>query len=177
MSNSQPIFYTNEKHAKTQVRSLEYLFQITAAKTVVVYPRGCEILPTFDALTQPQIDAYLGTTSEFLATQFDATSMGTDAFGGIINMGTMASPGPSTLAAQTGQCAALAEVSVTSYTGANNATTVPTLSFGPTGLAPTSLTTACALGANGNIAFRAVITGVDALTSGFIKVIVRWIAA
>lgn len=177
MSNSQPIFYTNEKHAKTQVRSLEFLFQITAAKTVVAYPRGMDILPAFDALTQQQINDYLGTTNEFLATQFDATSMGTDAFGGIINMGTMASPGPSSLAPQLGQAAAIAEVSVTSYTGANNATSVATLSFGPTGLAPTSLTTGSALGVNGNIAFRAVITGVDALTSGFIKVVVRWVAA
>jgi spore coat protein U-like protein len=102
--------------------------------------------------------------------------MGTDAFGGIINMGTEAAAGVSTLTAQAGQAAALAEVTVTSYTGAG-VISAQSLSFGPTGLAASTLSTASALGANGNIAFRAVLTGVDALTSGFIKVVVRWVAA
>lgn len=178
MPNMQPLFYTNEKHAKTQLRELEFIFQITAAKTVVVYPRGADILPLFDATTQAVIDAYLGTTNEFLLAQFDATSMGTDAFGGIINMGTMTSPGTysSSLTAQAGQAAALVSVEVSTQSGTSFGTWFPTAAFGPTGLASTSLTTGCALGANGNIAFRAILTGVDALTSGLIKVVVKWIA-
>ena len=164
MSNMQPLFYLNEKHAKTQARFLTYTFQITAAKTVVAYPRGAEILPTFDALTQAQIDAYLGSTNEFLATQFDATAMGTDAFGGIINM--------------YGQAGLVATCDVVSKTGTGLATIVNSSSFGPvSGLAASSLTAGVAVSSLGNIAFRGVLTGVDALTSGIITVTIKWIAA
>lgn len=180
MPNDQAIFYSNEKHGKTQPRYLEYTFQITAAKTVVAFPRGAEILPSFDALTQAQIDAYLGTTSEFLVTQFDTTSMGTDAFGGLINMtGGIVSQGassPSYFQPQ-GQAASVISCEITSMTGAGLATRVQSASFGPTGLAPTSLTAGCALGANGNIAFRGVLTGLDALTSGLILVRIGWVCA
>lgn len=162
MSNCQPIFYTNEKHAKSQIRTLEFVFQITAAKTVVPYPRGVDCLTTFDALTQAQIDAYLGTTNEFLVGLFDATSMGTDAFGGIINMA--------------GQAGLVVSADVISKTGAGLATQVTSSSFGGSTMASSSLTAGCAVGANGNIAFRGVMTGVDALTSGVIYVKIGWIA-
>ncbi len=162
MSNVQPIFYLNEKHAKSQARFITFTFQITAAKTIVPYPRGQDCLTAFDALTQAQIDAYLGTSSEFLVTQFDATSMGVDAFGGIINMA--------------GQAGLVISCDVTSKTGAGLATQVVSSSFGGTGLAASSLTAGCALGANGNIAFRGVMTGVDALTSGIITVTIKWVA-
>ena len=163
MSNSQPIFYTNEKHAKSQIRTLEYVFQITAAKTIVPFPRGAEVLSTFDALTQAQIDAYLGTTNEFLVGLFDATSMGTDAFGGLINMA--------------GQASTVVACDIISKTGTGLATQVISSSFGGSTMASSSLTAGCAVGANGNIAFRGVMTGVDALTSGVIYVKISWIAA
>lgn len=179
MSNDQSIFYTNEKHGKTQPRFLNYTFQITAAKTIVAYPRGAEVLPTFDALTQAQIDAYLGTASEFTAAQFDATSMGTDAFGGLINMtGGVVAQGaniPAFMVPQ-GQAAAVVYCIITSKTGTGLATQVASTSYGPTGLAATSLTAGCAVGANGNIAFRGVVTGLDALTSGIITVTIGWVA-
>lgn len=179
MSNNQSLFYTNEKHGKTQPRYLTYTFQITAAKTVVVFPRGSEILATFDALTQPVIDAYLGTSGEFTAAQFDATSMGTDAFGGLINMtGGVVSQGanPLSFAQPQGQAAQVVSVEITSKTGANLATRVISESFGPTGLTASSLTAGCAVGANGNIAFRGILTGLDALTSGLIEVKIGWVA-
>lgn len=179
MANDQSIFYTNEKHGKTQARYLTYTFQITAAKTVVPFPRGSEILPVFDALTQAQIDAYLGTAGEFTAAQFDATSMGTDAFGGLINMtGGVVSQGanPLSFAQPQGQAAQVISCEITTKSGTGLATRVFSGSFGPSGLTASSLTAGCAVGANGNIAFRGVLTGLDALTSGLITVVIGWVA-
>lgn len=178
MPNAQSLFYTNEKHAKSQVREMEFIFQITGAKTSTVYPRGSDVLALYDATTQAVIDAYLGTTNEFLAAQFDATAMGTDAFACLINMtggqvSQGANPPPST--AQ-GQAALVVSAEMSTQSGTNGGTIVTCTSFGPTGIAASTLSAACAVGANGNIAVRGVLTGLDALTSGMIKVIVRWVA-
>jgi hypothetical protein len=178
MSNDQSIFYTNDKHGKTQARFLNFTFNITAAKTVSVFPRGCEVLSTFDALTQPVIDAYLGTTSEFTAAQFDATAMGTDAFGGLINMTGFSTPqGTGAFSYPAGQAASVVSLNVSLKSGTNFATIVQSNAFGPTGLTASTLAAGCAVGANGNIAFRSVLTGLDVLTSGIITVTVGWIAA
>ncbi len=63
-------------------------WQVTAAKTVSPLPiSNNSVLTTFDALaSQAVIDNWLGSTNEFLLAQFDSTSMGTDAFGGLINI-------------------------------------------------------------------------------------------
>lgn len=168
MSADTPNFYRNEKHAKSQAREIVLCFQITAAKTVVPLPRGIDCLTAFDALTQPQIDAYLSrpmdgyvstSATGFTAAQFDATSMGTNVFGGIVNMNQ-----------QAGYCSYLA---ATLYTG-GSATTV--LAEGATGLAASSLTNGVARSPAGDLAFRAILTGVDAATSGLILVKIGWIS-
>lgn len=162
------LFYTNEKHAKTQPRFMDFTYSITAAKTVSPYPIGADSFTFFDAITQAQIDAYLGTTNEFLAAQFDATAMGTDAFGGLIRM----SGAPSTV----GQAAVAVRLVGQVYSGAGFATLTTGAALGSAGIAASTLSTAVAVSTNGNLAFRFVATGLDALTSGIIVIRVGWIA-
>ena len=72
---SQPLFFWNEKHAKSQPNVLDFTYQITAAKTVSPVPQGADSLTSFDAITQATIDNYLGVANDFPATYFDATAM------------------------------------------------------------------------------------------------------
>lgn len=164
----QPLFYWNEKHAKTQPGVLDFTYQITAAKTVSPVPQGADSFSFFDAITQAQIDAYLGTPNDFLAAQFDATAMGTDAFGGIVRM----SGSPSILA----QGFQLLKMEALLFSGAGLATVAQAAALGSVGIAASTLGTACALSTSGNIGFKFVTTGLDALTAGIIVVRLYWIS-
>jgi hypothetical protein len=159
------LFYANEKHPKTQPHRMDFTFQITAAKTVVSYPVGADVYPAFDALTQAVIDRYLGSTNEFLATLFDATSMGADAFGGLINM--------------KGQAASVVRMEAKCYSGTGNATLVARAAIGSAGLTASTLETAVGVSSSGNIGFKVDFGNTpdfDALTSGIIIVSVWWIS-
>ena len=165
------LFYSNEKHAKTQPRSMDFTYQITAAKTVTAYPQGTDSFTFFDAITQAQIDAYLGTTNEFLAAQFDATAMGADTFGGLIRM----SGSPSTLA----QAAVAVRMEAMCYSGAGNATLVSRAALGSAGITASTLETAVAVSTTGDLAFKVDFGNTpdfDALTAGIIVIRVYWIA-
>lgn len=156
---SQPIFYWNEKLGKTQAHKLVFEFQITAAKTVAPKPLGQPVLTTFDALaSQSVIDTFLGTTNEFLLAQFDATSMGTDAFGMLVNLG-----------GSLGQAASGVVMHASVFSGTYNATTVNANAIAGS-LTASTLETAFAVGANGNLGVKLVAAGLDALTSGIIRV-------
>lgn len=158
------LFYWNEKLGKTVPRQLVLLYEITAAKTVSLVPVGSPNLATFDALaSQAVIDTFLGTTNEFTLAQFDTTSMGADAFGALINMA--------------GQCQSVLNCNISFVTGTGNSTTANRSSLNR-GLAASTLETAVGLGANGNIAFKAAFigAGLDAATSGTIRVIIDWIS-
>ncbi len=159
MSNQVSLVYWNDKAQKGEARKLTLIYKITAAKTVVDQ-LNMPVLTTFDALsTQAQIDDFLGTTNEFLLAAFDATAMGTDAFAGIVAMG--------------GQCKELVAWEATSYTGAG-AVSLGLVLDSTSAMTASSLTSQAAKGANGNIAFRAILTGVDALVAGLIKVELTW---
>lgn len=161
---SVPVFMWNESLAKTIPHPLVFSYKITAAKTVVPHVQGLQsaVLSTFDAIaSQSVIDTFLGTTNEFLVAQFDATSMGTDAFGCIVNM--------------KGQGAQAAYMNIRVYSGANLATEVTVAASGGS-LASSTLETAYALGSQGNLAFKSVLSGVDALTSGIIECRLFWVA-
>lgn len=162
------LFYTNEKHPKTQPRIMDFTYQITAAKTVSPYPVGADSYTSFDAITQSQIDTYLGIANDFPASYFDATAMGTDAFAGIIRM----SGAPSTA----GQAAQVVALEVVLYSGAGLTTTALRGALGSAGMTASTLETACAVSPAGNLAFKFVATGLDALTAGMIRVRVMWIA-
>lgn len=166
-----PLTYWNEKHAKTQPGVLDFTYQITAAKTVSPAPQGADSFTFFDAITQNQIDTYLGTANDFLAAQFDATAMGADTFGGLVRM----SGSPSILA-QAFQCI---KMEARCFSGTGNTTVVERAALGSAGITASTLETACAVSTSGNLAFKIDFGNTpdfDALTSGIIVVRLYWIS-
>lgn len=162
---STSLFYWNEKHGRTQVRTINLAYSITAAKTVTALPSGIDCLTAFDALTQAQIDAYLGNSSDFLLAKFDATSMGAHAFGGVVNM--------------LGQAHAVVSMEAHCASGTGLATIVSRFAIGSTGLTSTTLETAVGISTAGNIGFKisfGATPDFDALTAGLIIVKLNWLA-
>lgn len=164
----QPLFYWNEKHAKSQPGVLDLSYQITAAKTVTPVPQGADSFVSFDAITQAQIDAYLGLANDFPATYFDATAMGTDAFGGMVRM----SGSPSILA----QGFQLLKMEAKVLSGAGLGTVSERAALGSAGITASTLETACAISPSGNFGFKIVSTGLDVLTAGLIVVRLYWVS-
>lgn len=166
----QPLMYWQEKLGKTQPRCLELPFQITAAKTVSPVPQGIPALTTFDAIaSQATIDDFLGTTNEFLLAAFDATSMGNDTFGGLVNL----------MGATSGQAAKLLYMTARCYSATGGATLVERTVVPSTTLTASTLVTECALGASGNVAFKVDFGNTpdfDALTAGLIIIQLYWIS-
>lgn len=154
MATSPGLFFWQDKIGRNNPHVVQFLFKITAAKTVSQLPQGTPTLTSFDAIaSQAVIDDFLGTTNEFLLAQFDATAMGTDAFACLVNFG--------------GQADEL--YGVEAYVD-DLTTRVEASLASVTTLTSSSLSTQCAKGANGNLAARLVLTGLDALTSGIISV-------
>ena len=163
-----PLFYWNEKHSKSQPRVLELCYNITAAKTVSPLPQGADSLNSFDVITQAQLDAYTGTASEFAAASFDATSMGTDAFGGVVRM----SGSPSLYA----QGFSLMKMEAKLMSGTGFGTIAERGALAATGLTASTLESACSISSVGNFGFKLLLSGLDALTSGLIIVRFYWIS-
>lgn len=149
-------------------RRLRLTYYITAAVTVSPRPllAGPGSLAVFGAIAaQSTIDNFLGTTSEFNYLAFDATAMGADAMGVIVNMG--------------GQAADLISVEMACYSGSGLATLVSRHAQKSATLTNSVLATEAALGANGNIAFKVDwgnTPDFDGLTSGTILCDINWIA-
>lgn len=141
-------------------------FSITAAVTQSPLPiDDARALNGFaaGAFTQALIDAHLGTSSEFTAAQFDATSMGADAQGVIVDMG--------------GQVDELIAVRAKCYSGTAGATLVERYFEDSTTLTDSSLTTECALGANGNVGIKidwGNSPDFDGLTAGQVELEIQW---
>jgi len=156
-----PLTYWNERVQLSQPRKLTLQFTITGAKTVVD-PYRSPTLTAFDAIaSQAVIDAHLGTTNEFLLVAFDSTSLGADAFGGIVNM--------------SGQCAEVYEMVATCYSATNTVVTRQCEDLAV--LTASTLATEVAKGASGNIAFKVDFGNTpdfDALTGGTIKIEILW---
>ena len=163
MGSHVSLMYWNEKVQRGESRELDLVFNITgaAASTEV---QGMPVLSTYGAIaSQSVIDSFLGTTNEFLVAAFDATSMGADAFGGIVNMG--------------GQAKEVLFMSAKCYSGTGGATLVERLVQDSAALTASTLATEVALGANGNIAFKVDFGNTpdfDALTAGTIHVKIVW---
>lgn len=151
---------------------LQLQWSITAAKTVTPLPiTASAVLTAFDAIAaQSTIDNFLLTTNEFLIAQFDATAMGTDTFAGIIKMNG-ANVAGSTVS---GQAESVQAFTATVHSGTNFSTSTPTAAISVATLTSSSNTTQVAVGANGDIAFRMVATGLDVLTSGLININIFW---
>lgn len=168
MAADTPNFYRNEKHAKSQAREIVICLQVTGTKTSAFLPRGIDALIAYDAVTQQVIDDYLtrpfdGYTSSsstgFTASQFDATAMGANVIGGVVNMNQQA-----------------AYVSYMSASFATGGTTVTQIADGATGLPASTLSTAVGISPAGDIGFRAILTGLDAATSGVVVIRIGWIS-
>lgn len=147
-----------------QVQRDVWSFDITAATTVSPLPvDDVSALTTFGALTQAVIDAHLGTSDEFTAAQFDATSMGADAFGCILDMGK--------------QGAELVRVVAKCSSGTAGATLVERSVKASSSLTDSTLQTEAALGADGNIGIKVDFGNTpdfDGLTAGQIEIEVFW---
>jgi hypothetical protein len=158
MTNTRPSEYWQEQFGKTQPHKLEFIFGITAAKTVSLKPQGLgAVLSFFDAITQAQIDAALESTNEFTAAKFDATSMGADAFGLIVNCAK--------------QIQKLVAAKAVCYSGTDGQTVVQTATITP--LADTTLASQASVSSLGNIGAKFNFGNTpdfDALTAGIIVV-------
>jgi hypothetical protein len=166
------LFYWNERHGKTQPRFIQLYYRITAAKTVSSNPAGADSFSFFDAITQNQIDSYLGNTNDFLAAIFDSTAMGADTFGGIVRMSGYGS-------ASYGQAAQVVAMTAFCYSGTGLSTTVSRAADGFAGLTASTLETAVGISTAGNIGFKVDFGNTpdfDALTSGLISIRIAYIA-
>lgn len=158
------LFYWQEQLYKTQPRVLKLEWKITGAKQFAPILPPMPALVSADALTQAQIDDALGSANEFLAADFDATAMGADAFGGVVNM--------------KGQCAKLLMMEAKCYSGTGGATQV-SRQCQALGLTASTLETALELSSLGNIGFKVDFGNTpdfDALTSGTIVVEIHWVS-
>jgi len=165
------LFYWNEKHAKTQPRVLDFTYSISTTVTAASTIQGADSYTFFSAPTQAQIDAYLGSASDFAANLFDATAMGADTFGGIVRM----SGAPSTYA----QGFQLLRMDASCFSGSGLATSVFRSALGATGMTASTLETACGISALGNFGFKIDFGNTpdfDALTAGIINVRLYYIS-
>jgi hypothetical protein len=158
--------YWSDKLGKTLPRTLRLEFNITGAGTSALVTSGAPVLTTYGAFaSQAVIDDYLGTTNEFLLAAFDATAMGADAFGGVINM--------------EGQVAKVTSMVARCYSSTAGTTLVEHCVQAVSPLTASTLATEVCKGANGNIGFRVAwgnTPDFDALAAGTIVIEINWIS-
>jgi hypothetical protein len=142
-------------------QTLSLVWTITGAGASTMVVPNSAVLSTYGAIaSQSVIDSFLGTSGEFPVAAFDATSMGADAFGVIINMAGQAR-------SVVGMMAYVASGADTVFRGAPSGT-----------LTASTLETAVQVGADGNIALKVSFGNTpdfDGLTSGIIKIDVLWV--
>jgi hypothetical protein len=158
--SSNTLVYTSDKLERGEPVTTNLIYRITGAKTISDNAANAANVFFDTGITQATVDAFLGTTNEILIAGFGSTAMGTDAFGGIIDMG--------------GQCTQLINIELRVFSGTSTATKTTGLAWGSATALPNTLTSDAQLGANGNIGFKVVVTGVDAITDGMIEVIIKW---
>jgi len=160
------LVYWNDQWGKVQPRLLRLQYNITAAVTVAPIVSNSASLVTFSAIAaQTTIDNFLGTTNEFLIAAFDATSMGADAMGVIVNLA--------------GQCRSVVMMEASCYSAAGGGTIVTRGVASLATLTASSLATEVACGASGNVALKVDwgnTPDFDALTSGVISIDIHWIS-
>lgn len=154
------LMYWNDQMLKAAPRTLKLVYDITGAAASTITPASTVSLTTYAAFaSQAVIDDFLGTTNEFLLAAFDATSMGADAFGGLVNMN--------------GQVQTLISMTAKCYSGTGGATLVERSVLASSALTASTLATEAAKGADGNLGFKVDFGNTpdfDALTSGLIVI-------
>lgn len=153
--------YTSKRGKGVHVS--EFIFDITGAGTQQALPiDDISTLLMFGATAQALIDAHLDTVSEFTAAQFDATALGADAQGFIIDMGK--------------QVKELLYVEAECQTGTELLTSVHRRTKA-SGLSDSTLDTEAELGAEGNVGIRVDwgnTPDFDALTAGTVIIKIYW---
>ena len=144
--------------ARHQKAYIDLIYTVTGAKAGGFLQLAPRALVAYDdaVITQAQVDDLLGSTNEFvIGTIFGATAMGTNAIGLILDCD--------------GQVAAVSGIEIRSVLGSTQAAQV-----GPVGTIANTLPTLprVAVSSLGNIGIQAVISGLDAATSGnlFIRI-------
>lgn len=165
MSNGPGIFLFNAN--MPQLKVLKLVWKITGAKAVQPLPiTNSAVYAFFDAISsQTTIDNFLGTEDEFTTTQFDSTTMGADAFGVLVSM--------------QGQALSVQSMTARCYSGTGGATLVTRQCQASTVLPNSTLGTAIAVGADGNIGLTVDFGNTpdfDGLTSGTIEIEITWLS-
>ena len=162
MSQASLMFW-QDQYNKGLVRQSKFIWNITGAAASILVPAQSGVLSTYSALTQAQIDAFLGSTNEINYLAFDSTSMGADAFGAIFDF--------------EGQVQSLSQVIGTCYSASNTIVTrtEPIVAT----LTNTSLVTEAALTSLGNVGAKFNFGNspdFDGLTAGTIVVDIFWVS-
>lgn len=156
--NYASLEFENPKLTASQPRQLTLLFKITGAGTSAPVETNLPTLTSSAAITDAAIATFLGASStEFTAAAFDATSMGADMFGGVVDM--------------QGQCKKVVVMEAQCSSATDGLTTVTSNVQASTALTASTLKTEVAVGSAGNIGFKVNFGNVpdfDALTSGTI---------
>jgi hypothetical protein len=157
------IRYYSDTVESGQFVETKFLFSVATGGVLTPLNAAGACYTTAGAIgTQSTIDTFLGTTSEFNYLAFDATSLGTDAEGFIINMG--------------GQVDKLVGVRIISNAGTAGVTVVENFVAASASLTNTTLSTQWAKGADGNVAGRYVGSGFDSLNGTLLEVTLYWYA-
>lgn len=164
---SQPLTYWSNRFGRNVPHETIFEFKFTGAGALAKIVAGQPGYFFTAAATQALIDAELGSTNEILAVKFDGTTMGVDAFGGVVNFD--------------GQIEQLVSVEV-SYLKLSNAThdtaqVFPIIVACPdTGLTDSTLGVEATKTSAGNLGFHSVLLGLDAATEGLVQLRVKWIS-
>jgi len=143
--------------ARHQKAYIDLMYSVTGAKAgsfVQLAPRALVAYDNGTAPTQADIDALLGSTNEFVqATVFGSTALGTNAIALILDCD--------------GQIAAVNGIEIRSVLGTTQAAQVgPSVAIADT--LPTN--PRVAVSALGNLAIQAVLSGLDAATTGLLLI-------
>lgn len=158
------LFHWQDQYQKSVPRVDVFMWKITGAAASQLVPAQSGVLSTYGALTQAQIDAFLGSSSEINYLAYDATAMGADAFGAIFNFN--------------GQVQSLSYVKATCYSGTGGATAVTRTTLAA-GLTNSTLETAAVVTSLGNVGVKVDFGNTpdfDGLTSGIIVMELAWVS-
>lgn len=150
----------NDALARHQKASIELIYNITGAKAGKFAALAPQALVAYDTavITQPAIDALLGSINELLASVFTSTAMGTDALGLVLDCN--------------GQIAAVHSVEIQSLADTAQASQLGSVAaLSNASLAAVARVEKTALG---NLGLQLVVTGLDAAVAGqlVIKILV-----
>lgn len=157
---TKALTYWSDSLARGEVQETKLIYEFTGAKALKDRAANAALV-SFDAIaSQAVIDNFLGTSSEFLLAAFAATPMGTDAVAFIVNMG--------------GQCAELVSATLILRSSTGLATVSEATQWGSTSAMGTTLANGIQQGANGNVAARFVVSGLDSITAGQAELKLYW---